>query len=274
MTPRLHFDRFSFDMEQFDRLVAIVARLRAPDGCPWDRAQDHVSLKPYLIEEAYEVLAAIDAADRGKSDMAGKLGEELGDLLLHIVFHAQLEAEKGRFTMEDVCRMISDKLIQRHPHVFNQQIKLTPSEVLDRWEVLKREAGTEYSVLQGVPKTLPALLKAYRVQEKVGRLGFDWKHPAEVVEKIKEEVAEFEDAFRQGDAKTLRSELGDLLFTLVNLSRHLGLNAEEALNETSQRFIRRFQWVEKKLAEAGKTPAQASLEEMDALWDEAKFAGD
>jgi len=241
-----------------------MARLRKPDGCPWDKAQDHESLKPYLVEETYEVL---DAIDNGIPD---KLAEELGDLLLHIVFHAQLADERGEFNIEDVCRTIADKLIKRHPHVFENQVEMTTSEVIDRWEIIKQDNNKDYSVLEGVPKSLPALLKAYRIQEKVGRLGFDWKEAKEVVAKIKEEVAEFEEAFRENNNRAMNHELGDLLFSLVNLSRHLGLRAEEALNDTNAKFIKRFQYIESKLSEIGKTPAESTLEEMDALWEESK----
>jgi len=251
-------------MEQFKRLIEIMARLRGPDGCPWDKAQDHESLKPYLIEETYEVL---DAIDNGTSE---KLAEELGDLLLHIVFHAQMADERGEFNIEDVCRKIADKLIKRHPHVFENQVEITTSEVIDRWEVIKQGNNKDYSVLEGVPKSLPALLKAYRIQEKVGRLGFDWKEAKEVVAKIKEEVAEFEEAFCKNDSQTMYNELGDLLFSLVNLSRHLGLRAEEALNDTNAKFIRRFQYIESRLSKMGKTPAESTLEEMDKLWEESK----
>jgi len=251
-------------VEQFQRLIEIMARLRSPDGCPWDKAQDHKSLKPYLIEEAYEVIDAIDIEN------PEKLAEELGDLLLHIVFHAQLGEEADKFNIEDICRKISDKLIERHPHVFKDKVELTESEVIDRWEIIKQNNNKGYSILDGVPRTLPALLKAYRIQEKVGRLGFDWKDAKEVVDKIKEEIAEFEAAFASNDKKEMHRELGDLLFSLVNLSRHLGLRAEEALDGTNKKFIARFQYIEKKLAESGKAPADSTLEEMDKLWEESK----
>jgi tetrapyrrole methylase family protein/MazG family protein len=251
-------------MEQFKRLVEIMARLRGPDGCPWDKAQDHKSLKPYLIEEAYEVL---DAVDSGNPE---KLAEELGDLLLHVVFHAQIASESDEFDIEQICRMISDKLIQRHPHIFGKKKELSQSQILDQWEVIKQNNNKNHSVLDGVPRTMPALLKAFRLQEKVGHLGFDWKQAKDVVAKIKEEVAEFETAFEQDDEQQMHHELGDLLFSLVNLSRHLGLRAEEALDDTNRKFIERFKYIERKLAEVGKSPSDSTLEEMDALWDEAK----
>jgi tetrapyrrole methylase family protein / MazG family protein len=253
-------------MEEYRRLIEIIARLRGPDGCPWDKEQNHETLKAYLVEETYEVMEAIDS---GKPD---KLAEELGDLLLQIVLHAQIASEKDEFTADDVCRKISDKLVKRHPHIFADQIKLTPDEVLHRWEEIKRDNSLKYSVLEGIPRAMPALLKAYRIQEKVGRLGFDWKNAGDVVAKIKEEIAEFEQASKSTDREKLSGELGDLLFTIVNLSRHLGLRAEEALDQTNQKFIRRFQYIERKLAEKGTAPGQVSLEELDGLWNEAKTA--
>jgi tetrapyrrole methylase family protein/MazG family protein len=251
-------------MEQFKRLVEIMARLRSSDGCPWDRAQDHKSLRLYLIEEAYEVL---DAIEQNNPD---KLAEELGDLLLHVVFHAQIADEKGEFNIEDICHKISEKLIKRHPHVFKGKRRLSTAQVINQWEEIKRGSNSDYSILDGVPKSLPALLKAYRIQEKVGHLGFDWKDASEVILKIKEEVAEFEQASSSKNPKAMHRELGDLLFSMVNLSRHLGLQAEEALEDTNKKFIKRFQFIEKKLAESGKTPAETTLEEMDALWEESK----
>jgi len=251
-------------MEQFKRLVEIMARLRGPDGCPWDKAQDHKTLKPYLIEEAYEVL---DAIDSGRSD---KLAEELGDLLLHIVFHAQMASENDKFDIEIICKKINEKLIQRHPHIFHEKTEMSKSQVLDQWEAIKQDNNKNHSVLEGVPRAMPALLKAYRIQEKVGSLGFDWKEAREVVAKIKEEVAEFEEAFEKNDEQAMHHELGDLLFSLVNLSRHLGLRAEEALDDTNKKFIERFKYIEKKLAEKGKRPADSTLEEMDVFWEESK----
>ena len=253
-------------MEQFKRLVEIMATLRGPNGCPWDKAQNHKSLKPYLLEEAYEVLEAID------SENPDNLAEELGDLLLHIVFHARMASENELFDIDDICCKISDKLIQRHPHIFKDKVDLTPMEVLDRWEAIKQKTNGNRSVLEGVPKTMPALLKAYRIQEKVGRVGFDWSKQEEVIAKIKEEVAEFEQALADKDKQSLHEELGDLLFSLVNLSRHLGLRAEEALDDTNKKFIARFRYIEKKLAAIGKIPADSTLVEMDALWEESKTA--
>ena len=240
--------------------------LRSPDGCPWDKKQTHESLKPYLIEEAYEVIEAIDSGDDSK------LSEELGDLLSQIVIHAQLARERDAFDIEDVSRRISDKLVERHPHIFDKKADLTAEEVLYNWEKIKLEKAKEpgYSVLQGVPRSMPALLKAFRVQEKVGRYGFDWKEPSDVITKVKEEIAELEEALQSGQKPRQEHELGDLLFSLVNLGRHLGMQPEEALNDTIRRFTGRFQYIEDKLREQGKTLPESNLNEMDNLWDEAK----
>jgi len=253
-------------MKNMEKLIEIVAKLRSPEGCPWDREQTHQSLKPYIIEEAYEVLEAIDSEDDSK------FSEELGDLLLQIILHAQLANERGAFNIEDVAGKISDKLIERHPHVFANQANITSEEVLHNWERIKLEkaADKDYSVLQGVPPSLPALLKAYRVQQKVGRYGFDWQNPADVIEKVKEEIAEFEEALRTGEKSKQEHELGDLLFSLVNLGRHLEMQPEEALNAAIRRFTNRFQYIENKLRENGKTLSDSNLDEMDKYWNEAK----
>jgi tetrapyrrole methylase family protein/MazG family protein len=253
-------------MDNFKRLVEIMAALRSPGGCPWDRKQTHKSLKPYIIEEAYEVIEAIESGDDDK------LSEELGDLLSQIVMHAQLANERGAFDMDLVAKKIGDKLVERHPHIFAHKAELTAEEVLHNWEKIKLEKSGEpgYSVLQGVPPSLPALLKAFRVQEKVGRYGFDWKKSEDVVTKVKEEVAEFEEALNSGQQSKQEHEMGDLLFSLVNLGRHLGMQPEEALNDTIRRFTRRFQYIEDELRERGKTLSDSNLEEMDRLWDEAK----
>jgi len=251
-------------MDNIKRLIEIVARLRGPNGCPWDKAQTHRSLKPYLLEETYETLEAIDGDD------PKKLEEELGDLLLHIFFHAQIAAESGKFNIDDVCRNICDKLIVRHPHVFAERTEMTPEKVLDQWEAIKKTNRSGHSVLDGLPQELPALLKAFRIQEKVGRLGFDWRIPQNVLAKIKEEISEFEQALNSDDAGKLDDELGDLLFSIVNLSRHLKLNAEQALQKTNQKFIRRFRYIEQSLDQAGKRIDEVALEELDRLWEEAK----
>ncbi|MCI0371180.1 MAG: nucleoside triphosphate pyrophosphohydrolase [candidate division NC10 bacterium] len=252
----------------FSELVAIMARLRGPGGCPWDREQSPSSIAPYLLEETYEVLEAIE---EGKG---ARLREELGDLLLQVVFHAQMAAEAGQFTIADVLRGISEKLVRRHPHVFGAGDAKTASEVLARWEAIKQHErevnGEEASALAGVPQTLPALLRAHRLQEKASRAGFDWPVVAPVLDKVEEEWAELRGALAAGDPARVGPEFGDLLFGLVNLSRFVGVNPEMVLTAATERFIRRFHFIEAALAKRGKSPRESTLEEMDLLWEEAK----
>jgi len=250
-------------MSLFDELIQIMARLRAKDGCPWDREQDHKSLRPYLIEEAYEVLDALDRDDdRG-------LREELGDLMLQIVFHAQIAREEGRFDIEDVLRTHIHKLKRRHPHVFGDVSVSGPEQVVTNWEEIKRQEGKQ-SILDGVPRHLPALLRAYRVQEKAAGTGFDWEDVDGVLSKVDEELREFREACAQRDPGQIEEELGDLLFSLVNVARFLGANPEDALRRTADKFIRRFQFIESEIERSGRSLDTASIEEMDALWEEAK----
>ncbi len=254
----------------FERLVQIMATLRGPQGCPWDREQTRESLKAFLIEEAYEVLEALDQGGREK------LKEELGDLLLQVVFHAQVAAELGEFTMEEVLADITDKLVRRHPHVFGETCAETAAEVLSNWERLKQEERggvTEASALAGVPKTLPALLRALRLQDKAARVGFDWGETPQVLQKVEEELSELKGTMGKGP-EAIEGELGDLLFSLVNLARFLELNPEEALRKCIDKFARRFRHIETVIAERGKTLTESSLEEMDALWHEAKVGED
>jgi len=246
------------------KLIEVMRKLRDPEeGCPWDLEQNHSTLKPYLIEEAYEVIDAIDNHDMGA------LKNELGDLLLHIVFHAQMGKEKGEFDIEDVASAITKKIIRRHPHVFGDVKADTPKKVKQNWEALKLEQENR-TLFSGVPRNLPALLKAFRVQEKSADVGFEWKDISGVEEKIAEEMAEFHAARAADDKKKMEEEFGDLLFALVNLARWLDINAELALSRTVDKFIRRFGYIEKRLAENGSTPYQSSLEEMDGFWEESK----
>jgi tetrapyrrole methylase family protein/MazG family protein len=252
----------------FGELVDIMARLRGDDGCPWDREQTHASIKPYFVEETYEALEAID---EGNPD---KLCEELGDVMLQVVFHARMAEEAGLFTVADVLRSISEKLIRRHPHVFGSVEANTAQEVLFNWEQIKqaerkKAAGTA-SILDGVPRELPALLRAHRLQEKASRVGFDWKEIDPVLQKVEEELGELRAAMHAENPARMEDELGDLLFSLVNLSRFIEVNPEEALRKTIARFIHRFRYIEEALAARGASPGQTSLEEMDALWDQAK----
>jgi MazG family protein len=252
----------------FVALVAIMARLRGPGGCPWDREQSPSSIAPYLLEETYEVLEAIG---EGK---AARLREELGDLLLQVVFHAQMAAEAGQFTIADVLRGITEKLVRRHPHVFGAADAKTADEVLARWEAIKQHEremnGEPASALAGVPRTLPALLRAHRLQEKASRAGFDWPALPPVLAKVEEEWAELRSALAAGHPARVEPEFGDLLFGLVNLSRFVGVNPEMALTAATERFIHRFQYIETALAKRGKRPRDSTLEEMDLLWEEAK----
>ena len=251
------------------RIVDIMARLRAPDGCPWDLAQTPSSLKPYVIEEAYEVCEAIE------SDDPQKLKEELGDLLLQVVFQAQIAQEHGHFAIDDVVNAISDKMERRHPHVFGSETAATAAEVQDRWEQNKAKERAKnpkeaQGMLAGIPKSLPALLKARRVTEKASLIGFDWPDAAAVHAKLDEEIAELRAAEASGDPEAIREELGDVLFTLVNLGRFLSADPEDALRRTLEKFMRRFRHVETRLAEMGIPLEDAGLQAMDALWDEAK----
>ncbi len=251
----------------FKRLVDIMAKLRAPGGCPWDRKQTHRSLLPYLIEETYELKDAL------LSRNTGRMREEMGDLLLQIVFHAQLASERGRFDAADVADSISDKLVRRHPHVFGSSRKrLTSTQVLANWERIKlsEKPRKSRSLLAGIPKSMPALLKAYRVQEKVAQYGFDWQHAEGALVKLREEVDEFHEALQQNQHDAVAEELGDLLFTLVNLARHVGVDPETALNITNQKFVRRFEAVEKNLKRHGLDPSDVGLDVLDAEWQAVK----
>ncbi len=254
-------------MREFDKLLEIMAALRSPEGCPWDREQSHSSLKPYLIEETYELLDAIDAND------ALKIKEELGDLLLHIVFHAQIGKDENRFDIIDVINGITDKLIKRHPHVFGDSEKeLSSEQVLENWETIKADTSEDkkYYVLNGVPASMPALLKAYRIQEKVARFGFDWSNPIEILDKLDEEKSELRQVIKDGKPEPVEDELGDLLFTIVNLCRHYNVVPESALNSTCEKFKRRFQKMEDYLREDNIKLSEVSLDELDRYWDKAK----
>ena len=257
--------------DRFGELVQIMARLRGENGCPWDREQTHASIKPYLLEETYEVLESIDEND------PAKLEEELGDLALQIVFHAQMADEAGLFTIADVLRGINEKLRRRHPHIFGDVKADTAQEVLFNWEQIKKlereKAQGRASLLDGVPRELPALLRAHRLQEKASRVGFDWNEARQVFQKVEEELAELRAAMESEQPDRMEAELGDLLFSLVNLGRFIAVNPEDALRKTIARFIARFQYIEEELARRGTAPGQVTLAEMDALWAEAKAKG-
>jgi len=253
--------------EGFARLVEIMARLRGPGGCPWDREQTHESLKPFLVEETYEVLEAIDEGE------PGKVREELGDLLFQVVFHARLAEEEGRYDMDGVLDGIEKKMIRRHPHVFGDKELASSAEVLADWETMKKlEDGyrTRKSILDGVPRELPALIRAHRLQERAARVGFDWEKVEDVKAKLDEEVAEFKDTLEKGDRSLMEDELGDIFFALVNIARFLGVNPEDALRKTISKFISRFQYIEERASASGRELAGMTLDEMDALWEESK----
>jgi len=249
----------------FRELVEVMRRLRGENDCPWDRKQTHASLRTYLLEETYEVLDALDREDYDS------LCEELGDLILQVVFHAQIACEEGRFCIDDVCRGVVLKLIHRHPHVFGDAHAETPEEVMEHWERLKaREANHRGSVLKGIPDSMPALLQAYRIQEKVSRAGFDWTDIKPVWDKIDEEWSEYRCACSNGDGSCISHELGDVLFAVTNLARFLGVDPEMALRDCNRRFMRRFEHVERRASEEGLVMRETPLDVLDLFWDEAK----
>src|SRR5437870_9035635 len=250
----------------FDELVQLMQRLRSPNGCPWDRKQTLPSLKPFIIEESYEVIDAIDRDDRRS------LCEELGDFLLQAVFAAEVTREAGSFDIYDSVTAIYEKLVRRHPHVFGDVEARDAEQVLVNWEKLKNEErkAANKSVLAGVPQSLPALLKASRLTEKAARVGFDWRRTEDVFDKLDEEIAEVREAIDSGGENKIHDEIGDLLFTVANIARKLNVNAEEALQSANGKFTRRFESMERSGRETGQNLDQLSLEEMDALWDAAK----
>jgi len=249
-----------------DELRAIVARLRAPDGCPWDREQTHLTLRGSLIEEAYETVEAIENADDPH------FCEELGDLLLQVVMHSQMASETGRFTFDDVTAGLSAKLVRRHPHVFGEVKAADTSAVLQRWEEIKRaeKGNTHTSLLDGVSSALPALLHAEKITKKAARVGFDWESPVQVIGKIREELAETEEALEHGGEDKIEEEFGDLLFAAVNLARKIKVEPEVALRRATGKFSKRFQALEAALKDRGRKPEECTLAEMDAIWDEIK----
>ena len=251
----------------YNDLLNIMTRLRAPNGCPWDREQDHKSLKRYLIEEAYEVLEAID------EENPSKLCDELGDLLLQVVFHAQIAKENGQFDVSDVVHGVSAKMVNRHRHVFGDEEAETSDDVMDIWEKVKKEEKglkTQTQVLKEIPGNLPALMRSFKVQQKAAQVGFDWDNIQDAMQKVKEEFNELEQACKSENEANIEEELGDLLFAVVNVSRFLKVQPELALTATTNKFIRRFEYVEQSAAGQGKQLTDMSLSEMDAFWDESK----
>ena len=251
-----------------ERLLGVMRKLRGPDGCPWDREQTLESLKSDLIEEAYEVIDAIESGN------CSHLEEELGDLLLQVVFQSQICEEDGHFEFSDVATAIADKLERRHPHVFGEVQVADSGEVLQNWDAIKKaekqEGDTPASIVAGIPRHLPALQKAHQVQKRAARAGFDWKHIDDVFDKLHEEIDELKEAISRNHEADIRDELGDLLFSAVNVSRYLGHNPEELLNHNIKKFISRFQKVEEKVHASGKEFKAFTLEQLDSFWDEAK----
>lgn len=259
----------------FEKLVTVMARLRAPGGCPWDREQTHATLRTYLIEEAYEVLDALDARDDGK------FAEELGDLLLQVLFHSQIASEEKRFTIVDVIREIYEKMIRRHPHVFGEKYAKDSAEVLRNWEIIKaeerrnkgipdNEKAAPESLLNGVPRSLPALLQGFQLTRKAARFGFDWHAIDGIFDKLQEESEELRAALKQGRAAEIEAELGDILFVAVNLARFLKVDPEIAMNQANAKFKRRFQEMERIARENGTSFDKVPRGEMENLWDDAK----
>lgn len=255
--------------EKFQRLVEIMARLRGPNGCPWDSEQTFDTIKPYTLEETYEVLDAIDRRDWGE------LSEELGDFLLQAVFYAQMAEEQSLFRISDVLDAIIQKLIRRHPHVFGDESAPSASDVKRIWGEVKaaeqREKGTRnHGLLASVPRALPALVEAQQIASRAAHVGFDWETPEQVIEKLHEELGELDRARRADSPTELENEIGDLLFVLVNLARFVKVDPEQALRRTNAKFRERFSYIERKLAERGKKIEESNLDEMDELWREAK----
>jgi len=260
----------------FDELVAVMARLRAPGGCPWDHEQTYASLSQYLLEEAYETFDAIhEASETGDT---ANLREELGDLLLQVVFHSTIGQERGDFNIDEVCEGVTQKLILRHPHVFGDAKLHRAQDVLDNWDQLKadeRKASGKAekdhdSILDEVPVHFPALLEGLKLTKKAAKTGFDWENAGQIFAKLDEEVGELKQAMDDGAADEIAGEIGDLLFVLVNLARHLDIEPETALKTTNRKFRKRFKYIEDNLAADGRTLDSADLAEMDRLWDQSK----
>jgi len=253
---------------RFQKLVELMARLRAPGGCPWDREQTFDSIKPYTLEETYEVLDAIDRREWGE------LAEELGDFLLQAVFYAQMASEEKLFAIEDALDAINSKLIRRHPHVFGEGSAETAGDVKRIWGQIKAEEkkdkGKKDGLLAGVPRALPALVEAQQISSRAAGAGFDWENPDQVLDKLHEELGEFAEARKQSSHDELENELGDLLFVLVNLARFVKVDPEQALRRTNAKFRQRFAYIEQKLAERGRKLEDSNIAEMEALWQEAK----
>lgn len=264
--------------EKFDELVAVMERLRAPGGCPWDREQTYASLSQYLLEESYEAFDAIQRADA--TGDTTDLQEELGDVLLQVIFHSTIGRERGDFTIDEVCAGVSQKLVLRHPHVFGDAEMERAQDVLDNWDKLKaderarsgKEQKSHDSILDEVPVAFPALLEALKVTKRAAKVGFDWQDAEQIFEKLDEETAELREAIASEKLDEIEDEIGDLLFVIVNLARKLDIEPETALKRTNRKFRQRFKFIEDKLKSDGRSIEDSDLEEMDRLWNEAKSA--
>ena len=263
--------------KKFDELTAVMTRLRAPGGCPWDREQTYASLAQYLLEESHETFDAIQEAD--ETGDTKNLREELGDVLLQVVFHSTIAAERGDFTIDEVVSGVTQKLVLRHPHVFGDKKLETADDVLQNWDELKKDERKasgkiekeKNSILDDVPFSFPALLEGQKLTKKAAKVGFDWENTKQVFDKLDEEVSELNEAIEQNSNEKASEEIGDILFVILNLARKLEVDAETALKKTNRKFRRRFAFIESELKKNGKTLEESNLEEMDALWNVAKL---
>ena len=254
-------------LNSLSKLIKITDTLMGEDGCPWDKVQTRESLKPYLVEETYEVLEALDTND------PEKIKDELGDLLYQILFHSKISSLKGEFNFRDVIDNLSEKMVRRHPHVFQEGELNTPDQVVKQWEEIKRNEknqANQKSILDNIPKNLPSLLRAQKLQKKAAKEGFDWDQISDVFDKLDEEVAEFKEAVLKKKSADIQNEIGDIIFVITNIAKCYKIDAEEALRSTNNKFIKRFQYIEQKIEAKGKTLKDSPLEEMERYWQEAK----
>jgi len=254
-------------LNSLSKLIKITDTLMGEDGCPWDKVQTRESLKPYLVEETYEVLDALDAND------PEKIKDELGDLLYQILFHSKISSLKGEFNFQDVIDNLSEKMVRRHPHVFKEGELNTPDQVVKQWEEIKRNEknqANQKSILDNIPKNLPSLLRAQKLQKKAAKEGFDWDQISDVFDKLDEEIGEFKEAVLKKKSADIQNEIGDMIFVITNIAKCYKIDAEEALRSTNNKFIKRFQYIEQKIKAKGKTLKDSPLEEMERYWQEAK----
>jgi len=254
-------------LNSLSKLIKITDTLMGEDGCPWDKVQTRESLKPYLVEETYEVLDALDAND------PEKIKDELGDLLYQILFHSKISSLKGEFNFRDVIDNLSEKMVRRHPHVFKEGELNTPDQVVKQWEEIKRNEknqANQKSILDNIPKNLPSLLRAQKLQKKAAKEGFDWDQISDVFDKLDEEIGEFKEAVLKKKSADIQNEIGDIIFVITNIAKCYKIDAEEALRSTNNKFIKRFQYIEQKIKAKGKTLKDSPLEEMERYWQEAK----